>query len=73
MAINEVETACDVSIAMEASRDYGLRAREAADALTQVRGAVAGWREEAARVNIPKTEVDLIANAFQRLRGRSSL
>ncbi len=67
LAINEVETACDVSIAMEASRDYGLSAREAADALTQVRNAVAGWREEATGLNIPKAEQDLMANAFQEL------
>jgi serine/threonine-protein kinase HipA len=67
LAINEVETACDVSIAMEASRDYGLRAREAADALRQVRDAVAGWREEATGLNIPKAEQDLMADAFQEL------
>jgi serine/threonine-protein kinase HipA len=67
LSINEVETACDVSIAMEASRDYGLRAREAADTLTQVRNAVAGWREEATGLNIPKAEQDLMANAFQGL------
>jgi serine/threonine-protein kinase HipA len=65
LAINEMETACDVSIAMEASRDYGLNAREAADVLTQVRNAVAGWREEATRLNIPKAEQDLMVNAFQ--------
>jgi len=65
LAINEMETACDVSIAMEASRDYGLNAREAADVLTQVRNAVAGWREEATRLNIPRAEQDLMANAFQ--------
>jgi serine/threonine-protein kinase HipA len=65
LAINEVETACDVSIAMEASQDYGLSPREAADVLKQVRDAVAGWREEATRLNIPKAELDLMANAFQ--------
>lgn len=65
LAINEVETTCDVSIAMEASRDYGLTAREAADVLRQVRNAVGGWREEATRLNIPKAEQDLMANAFQ--------
>ena len=65
LAINEMETACDVSIAMEASREYGLNVREAADVLTQVRNAVAGWREEATRLNIPKAEQDLMANAFQ--------
>lgn len=65
LAINEMETACDVSIAMEASREYGLNVREAAEVLTQVRNAVAGWREEATRLNIPKAEQDLMANAFQ--------
>ena len=65
LAINEVETACDVSIAMEASRDYGLNSREAADVLTQVRNAVVSWREEATRLNIFKAEQDLMANAFQ--------
>jgi hypothetical protein len=44
-----------------------LSAREAADALTQVRNAVAGWREEATGLNIPKAEQDLMANAFQEL------
>ncbi|MGC2449424.1 MAG: HipA domain-containing protein [Candidatus Sulfotelmatobacter sp.] len=65
LAINEMETACDVSIAMDASREYGLNVREAADVLTRVRNAVAGWREEATRLNIPKAEQDLMANAFQ--------
>jgi serine/threonine-protein kinase HipA len=65
LAINEVETSCDVSIAMEASRDYGLNVREAADVVTQVRSAVVGWREEATRLNIPKAEQELMANAFQ--------
>lgn len=65
LAINEVETSCDVSIAMEASRDYGLNFREAADVVTQVRSAVVGWREEATRLNIPKAEQELMANAFQ--------
>jgi serine/threonine-protein kinase HipA len=65
LAINEVETACDVSIAMEASQDYGLNPREAADVLKQVQDAVAGWREEATRMNLPKAELDLMANAFQ--------
>ena len=65
LAINEVETTCDVSIAMEASQDYGLNPREAAEVLKQVQGAVAGWGEEATRLNIPKAELDLMANAFQ--------
>jgi serine/threonine-protein kinase HipA len=65
LAINEVETACDVSIAMEASRDYGLNPGEAVDVLTQVQEAVRDWREAATGLNIPKAEQDLMANAFQ--------
>jgi len=65
LAINEVETACDVSIAMEASRDYGLSAGEADKTLTEVRSAVQSWKEEASRLKIPKAEQDLMAQAFQ--------
>jgi serine/threonine-protein kinase HipA len=65
LAINEVETTCDVSIAMEASREYGLKPREAADVLKQVQESVRHWREEATRLNIPKAEQDLMAHAFQ--------
>jgi hypothetical protein len=64
LAINEVETTCHVSIAMEAAQDYGLNAREAAEVLKQVRDAVGDWKEEATRLNIPRAEQDLMANAF---------
>jgi serine/threonine-protein kinase HipA len=72
LAINEVETACDVSIAMESSQDYGLNPREATDVLKQVQDAVTGWREEATLLNIPKAEQDLMAMAFQGQLGLSS-
>ena len=36
LAINEVQTTCDVSIAMAAHRDYGLSAQRSVDALRQV-------------------------------------
>jgi serine/threonine-protein kinase HipA len=65
LAINEVETACDVSIAMEASQHYGLSPRQANELLKQVQDAVARWREEATRLKIPRAEQDLMANAFQ--------
>jgi serine/threonine-protein kinase HipA len=64
LAINEVETTCDVSIAMEASRDYGLNPNEADVVLKAVQEAVRSWREEATGLNIPKAEQDLMANAF---------
>jgi serine/threonine-protein kinase HipA len=65
LAINEVETTCDVSIAMEARQDYGLNAQEAGKALQQVQDAVAGWRGEATHLNIPQAEQDLMIDAFQ--------
>jgi serine/threonine-protein kinase HipA len=65
LAINEVESACDVSIAMASCKDYGLTQDEAGTVLKQVRAAVAGWQEEAKRLNIPQSEQDLMAAAFQ--------
>jgi 2'-5' RNA ligase len=65
LAINEVETACDISIAMDASKDYGLAGREADDVLNQVRTAVAQWRGEAGKLGIPRSEQELMAPAFQ--------
>jgi len=65
LAVNEVETACDVSIAMEASRDYGISPEQAAAALKEVQAAVNNWKGEATHLNIPKAEQDLMANAFQ--------
>jgi len=65
LAINEVETDCDVSIAMEACKDYGLTPEQAGGVLKQVRAAVAGWRGQANRLGIPKVEQSLMATAFQ--------
>jgi serine/threonine-protein kinase HipA len=64
LAINEVETACDVSIAMDASKDYGLTAQQANNALARVQTAVREWRSEANQLNIPKAERDLMSSAF---------
>ena len=65
LAINEVETACDVSIAMEACKDYELTPEQAGGVLKQVRAAVAGWRDQAKRLGIPEAEQSLMATAFQ--------
>jgi serine/threonine-protein kinase HipA len=64
LAINEVETTCDVAIAREASQGYGLTPGEADVVIAEVRQAVAGWRGEAVRLGIPKQEQDLMAAAF---------
>ena len=65
LAINEVETACDVSVAMDASRDYGLTAQQASRVIDDVRTAVLNWRNEANQFHIPKAEQGLMATAFE--------
>ena len=65
LAINEVETTCDVSIALEAHADYGLSKVEADEILMRATAAVASWRKEAARLRIPKAEQTLMAAAFE--------
>jgi len=64
LAINEVDTTCDVSIAVEARGNYGLSKIEADDVLAQTTLAVASWRSEATQLRIPKAEQDLMAGAF---------
>jgi len=65
LAINEVDTTCDVSIALEARAGYGLSKTEAGNVLARATSAVASWRSEAARLRIPKAEQDLMAAAFE--------
>ncbi len=65
LAINEVDTTCDVSIAVEARADYGRSKSEADGVLAEVTTAVAAWRAEATELRIPKTEQDLMAKAFE--------
>lgn len=65
LAINEVETHCDVGIAMDARKDYGISQAEADRALHEVRSTVSGWRHEADVLRIPKAEQDAMAAAFR--------
>jgi len=65
LAINETDTACDVAIALEARADYGLSKVEADGVLAQAAAAVSSWRSEAAQLQIPRAEQDLMAAAFE--------
>ena len=65
LAINEIDTTCDVSIALEAHADYGLSKLEAQEIVARTTRAVAEWRSEAALLRIPKAEQDLMAPAFE--------
>ena len=64
LAINGVETTCDVAIALEASKDYSLSKQESEAIVDQVTAAVASWRDEATQLRIPRSEQDLMAKAF---------
>ena len=65
LAINEVETACDVEIALEASRDYGLNEAQARAIVKEAQAAIEQWRQEATKVGIPRSEQELMARAFE--------
>ncbi len=65
LAINEVEISCDVSIAIDACRDYGLTRQQAEGVVKQVRSVVAEWRTHVTSLGIPKSEQELMAAAFE--------
>ena len=66
LAIDETETACDVSVAMNAYKSYGIIAAQANEVLRAVDTAVSGWRKEADKFGIPKAEQALMAEAFEQ-------
>jgi serine/threonine-protein kinase HipA len=65
LAIDEMEAACDVSVAMNAYKSYGISAAQADRALQSIEAAVAGWRTEANGFGIPKADQTLMAAAFE--------
>lgn len=65
LAINEVETRCDVSIALEACGDYGLPRKDATQIVDEVREAVGLWREEAEMLGISRWKQEVMAAAFE--------
>ena len=65
LAINELETHCDLSIALSACGDYGLTQHEATQIADEVRKAVRSWRPEAKALGISKWEQEEMAAAFE--------
>jgi serine/threonine-protein kinase HipA len=64
LAIDEIEATCDVSVAMNAYKSYGISAAQADRALQSIEAAVAGWRTEANGIGILKADQTLMAAAF---------
>jgi serine/threonine-protein kinase HipA len=65
LAIDETESTCDISVAMNACKAYGISPAQADAALKSVEAAVAGWRTEATMFGISKAEQGLMAAAFE--------
>lgn len=65
LAINEIETRCDVAIALEACSDYGLALNDAESIVCEVREAVSSWRREAVAMRISRREQEAMAVAFE--------
>ncbi len=65
LAINEVETGCDVAIALEACGDYGLSRDAAVRIAGEVREAVGRWRSEAEALGISRSQQEEMAGSFE--------
>jgi len=65
IAIDEVNATCDVNLALRAASGYGLCAADAEDIVTEVRTAVAKWRDEAASIGIARGEQNRMQAAFR--------
>ncbi len=66
LAINEVETRCDVAIALEACGDYGLSRKDAERVSVEVGEAVGLWRQEAKALGISRWQQEEMATAFEQ-------
>jgi serine/threonine-protein kinase HipA len=65
LAIDETETTCDVSVAMDAHKAYGISAAQADGSLKSVEKAVGTWKIEATRFGITSAEQSLMTAAFE--------
>jgi serine/threonine-protein kinase HipA len=65
LAIDETEATCDVAVAMNCYKSYGISAAQADAALKSVETAVQSWRIEANRFGIPRAEQNIMAAAFE--------
>ena len=64
-AINENDATASLPLAMEVAEYFDLNAAKAKSIAKDVGKAVSNWRNEALRHGIKKTEIDLMASAFE--------
>ena len=65
LGIDEANATCDVDVALNAARDYDLTAAQATSIVEEVGAAVATWREEATKLEIPRAEQERLRVAFR--------
>ncbi len=65
IAVDEVNAACEVDVALRAASCYGPNAAQAARIVTEVRTAVTNWRQEAERAGIARGEQNRMQAAFR--------
>lgn len=65
LAIDEVDATCDPQIALRAASSYGLAAPEAVAIFKEVQASVATWRDEAAKLDLPRGEQQRLSAAFR--------
>ena len=64
-AINEDDNTASLTLAMEVAGYFELADAKAREIAADVGRAVSKWREEAARHNLTKNEIDRMASAFE--------
>ena len=65
LAIDERDPSPDVNLAMATAPYYELEPREAERILKRVRATVGTWRKKAARLRLPREEIEQMAGAFR--------
>jgi len=58
------DSTASIELAMEVHEHFGLDTQEATRIVSEVKTAVAGWRQEAIRLKIKTSEIDRMASAF---------
>lgn len=64
-AIDPEDNSASIDLALAAAEYFGLKKAEAKAIAGEVGAAVAGWRQEAQKAGITKTEIDRMASAFE--------
>jgi serine/threonine-protein kinase HipA len=64
-AIDPEDNSASIDLALAAAEYFGLKKAEAKAIAGEVGAAVAGWRQEAQKAGITKTEIDRMGSAFE--------